>query len=238
MLPRTKKDLIRTLVKSHARNNSGFDDVVKEKGKGIIGLFTGPPGVGKTLAAEAVAELGRKPLYMLSSGELGDQPDFMDAKLRGVLELTQTWGAVLSIDEADVFLSRRDNTSMTRNAIVSIFLPQLEYYQGILFLTTNRKEHIDEAFKSRVHFCHHYDDLDSGAREKIWRGFLHKAEANPRVTIWIDERGYTDLFSMPMNGRQIKNVMKMAQFMAAEEQNPITIQSIKLVAGSLQDFDF
>lgn len=238
VLPATKKSLIRTLVKSHVNNNSGFDDFVKEKGKGLIGLFTGPPGVGKTLTAEAVAEVVRRPLYMLSSGELGDHPGVMDDKLKQILELAHIWGAVLLIDEADVFLTKRDNTSLTRNAIVSIFLRQLEYYQGILFLTTNRKEHIDEAFKSRVHFCHHYDNLNDDARKKIWQGFLNQARANPRVTISIDEKGYTELFSMPLNGRQIKNTMKMAQFMATEEQTPITFQSINLVAESLQDFDF
>ena len=236
VLPATKKTLIRTLVKSHVNNNSGFDDFVREKGKGLIGLLTGPPGVGKTLTAEAVAEVARRPLYMLSSGELGDEPTAMDTKLKQIMELTETWGAVLLIDEADVFLSKRDNTSMTRNAIVSIFLRQLEYYQGILFLTTNRKEEIDEAFKSRVHFCHDYQNLDTNARKKIWQGFLHRARANQNISISIDEKGYVDLFSMPLNGRQIKNAMKMAQFIAAEEQTPITIQSIKLVAESLQDF--
>ena len=236
VLPAPKKSLIRTLVKSHVTNANGFDDFVKEKGKGLIGLFTGPPGVGKTLTAEAVAEVVRKPLYMLSSGELGDNPEAIDARLRQVLELTQTWGAVLLIDEADIFLAKRDNTNMTRNAIVSIFLRQLEYYQGLLFLTTNRKEEIDEAFKSRVHLHHHYDILGTDARKQIWQNFLRNARANPRVTILIDEKGYTDLFSMPLNGRQIKNTMKMAQSVATEEQTPITIQSIKSVAASLEDF--
>lgn len=236
VLPAPKKSLIQTLVKSHVTNGNGFDDFVKEKGKGLIGLFTGPPGVGKTLTAEAVAEVVRKPLYMLSSGELGDNPEAIDARLRQVLELTQTWGAVLLIDEADIFLAKRDNHNMTRNAIVSIFLRQLEYYQGLLFLTTNRKEEIDEAFKSRVHLYHQYDSLDTDARKQIWLNFLRKAEANPRVTIMIDEKGRTDLFSMPLNGRQIKNTMKVAQSMATEEQTPITIQSIKSVAESLGDF--
>ena len=238
VLPATKKALIHTLVVSHVKNNSGFDDFVKEKGKGLVGLFTGPPGVGKTLTAEAVSEVVRRPLYMLSSGELGDQPGSMETKLKQVLELTETWGAVLLIDEADVFLSKRDQVSMTRNACVSIFLRQLEYYQGILFLTTNRKEHIDEAFKSRVHFFHHFDALDTNTRKQIWLGFLQRAGANPNIKISLDEKGYDDLFSMPLNGRQIKNVMKMAQSIATEKQTPIKVQSIKSVAVSLQDFDF
>lgn len=85
---------------------------------------------------------------MLSSGELGDEPHKMEKNLTEVLELTQTWGCVLLLDEADVFLTRRDDTNLTRNAVVSIFLRQLEYYQGILILTTNRVESIDPAFQS------------------------------------------------------------------------------------------
>ena len=70
-----------------------------------------------------------------------------------------------------------------------------------------------------MHSCHHYDDLDTSARKKILQGFLVKARANAKIVLSSvdDEQGYTDLFSMLLNGRQIKNVMKMAQFMAAEE---------------------
>ncbi|KAL2274182.1 hypothetical protein FJTKL_03589 [Diaporthe vaccinii] len=65
VIPEDQKDFVRTLVESHL--NSGFEDIVRDKGKGLVGLLSGPPGVGKTLTAEAVAEIARRPLYMVSS---------------------------------------------------------------------------------------------------------------------------------------------------------------------------
>ncbi|KAL2846863.1 hypothetical protein BJY01DRAFT_213107 [Aspergillus pseudoustus] len=65
--------------------------------------------------------------------------------------------------------------NLERNAITSIFLRQLEYYQGILLLTTNRLESLDPAFESRIHFCFEYDDLDTHAIRQIWEGFLSRS---------------------------------------------------------------
>lgn len=59
------------LIKTHSTRSSGFDDFVKGKGKGLVGLLLGPPGSCKTLTAEAIAETAHMPLYMISSGALG-----------------------------------------------------------------------------------------------------------------------------------------------------------------------
>jgi ATP-dependent Lon protease len=66
-----KRNLIHSLVKSHKNGSETFDDIVAGKGKGLVGLLSGSPGVGKTLTAEVIAEVTRRPLYMLSAGELG-----------------------------------------------------------------------------------------------------------------------------------------------------------------------
>ncbi len=73
VLPADQKELILAFSESQLQG-SAFDDVVSGKGKGIICLLSGPPGVGKTLTAEAVAESLRVPLHTLSSGDLGSQP--------------------------------------------------------------------------------------------------------------------------------------------------------------------
>lgn len=87
---------------------------------------------------------------MVSAGELGTAPEKVDAQLTLVLELSYRWGAVLLLDEADVFLQQRDTKDVARNALVSIFLRQLEYFQGILILTTNRIGECDAAFESTL----------------------------------------------------------------------------------------
>lgn len=150
-----QKSLVHTLVRVHGLDRHGFDDFVAEKGKGLIGLLTGPPGVGKTLTAEAVAEVSRRPLYMITSAELGDKPSVISTKIAKILEVCQIWNAVLLLDEADIFLAKRDDSNLERNAVVSIFLRQMEYYRGILILTTNRVDSIDSAFQSMFSFPMH-----------------------------------------------------------------------------------
>lgn len=121
-----RRSLIHALVKSHRSDGVDFDDIVQQKGRGLIGLLSGNPGVGKTLTAEAVSDVTRRPLYMISAGELGTDVDGVDRQLQTVLEITRRWGCVLLIDEADVFLNVRDMRDLSRNAIVSIFLRRLE----------------------------------------------------------------------------------------------------------------
>ena len=142
------KQLIRGLITQHSSKASLFDDIVAGKGKGLVGLLCGNPGCGKTLTAEAVAEVTHRPLYIVSAGELGTSPEHLDKKLTEILELAQLWDAVLLLDEADVFMQARGSTDVSRNALVSIFLRQVEYYRGILIFTTNMIEQIDPAFES------------------------------------------------------------------------------------------
>lgn len=77
---------------------------------------------------------------MVSAGELGTDSRYLETELQKILDICHAWGAILLLDEADVFLEKRNLHEISRNALVSIFLRQLEYFQGILFLTTNRVE--------------------------------------------------------------------------------------------------
>lgn len=145
-----QRTLVHTLVKAHGRGQSEEDDIIQDKGKGLIGLLSGSPGVGKTLTAEAVSEVTHRPLYMISAGELGKDLEDVDTRLDTVLAICRKWKCVLLLDEADVFLQARSLIDLERDALVSIFLRRLEYYQGILILTTNRVGTIDPAFQSKL----------------------------------------------------------------------------------------
>ena len=104
-------------------------------------------------ADRGIAELLHCPLYCVSAGELGTNSKDLEQELTRILDIAHGWGAVLLLDEADVFLEARTPSDIHRNALVSIFLRQLEYFQGILFLTTNRVAEFDPAFASRIHIA-------------------------------------------------------------------------------------
>ena len=123
------KSMILSFAKAQSDNLDTFDDFIQGKGKGVIMLLSGPPGVGKTLTAESVAEVMKVPLYMLSAGDLGTSARRVEETLRDVLEMVPRWGALLLLDEADVFMEERNSTDLERNELVSIFLRLLEYYE-------------------------------------------------------------------------------------------------------------
>lgn len=161
-----------TSVKQSYR--SQFDDVIEGKGRGIIILLSGPPGVGKTLTAESVAEQMKVPLYIMAAGDLGLDPRSVENKLQDIMSMCSRWGAILLLDEADIFLEERSLHELERNKLVSIFLRVLEYYEGIMFLTTNRVSTFDAAFQSRIHISLEYPDLDKKSRKAIWENFLRQ----------------------------------------------------------------
>src|ERR1700761_1556509 len=82
------------------------------------------------------------------------------------------WDAVILLDEADVFMAERNPNDIHRNELVSIFLRELEYFRGIIFLTTNLYETIDMAFRSRVQIHLLFNQLTPEARLILWRKFL------------------------------------------------------------------
>ncbi|KAK7742340.1 hypothetical protein SLS53_004485 [Cytospora paraplurivora] len=101
--------------------------------------------------------------------------------------MAEVWGAVILIDEADVFLEKRVHQDLQRNSLVSIFLRTIEYYRGILFLTTNRVGHFDDAFVSRIHVVIRYTSLTPADRNRFWNQFFQKLENERGENIKITE---------------------------------------------------
>lgn len=83
VLQKNQKELILGFTSTQQKYRSQFDDFIEGKGRGIIILLCGPPGVGKTLTAESVAEEMKVPLYMMSAGDLGLDPRSVESKLQG-----------------------------------------------------------------------------------------------------------------------------------------------------------
>ncbi|RYP66420.1 hypothetical protein DL771_007829 [Monosporascus sp. 5C6A] len=158
-LPDGHRQMVKSLVTQHFRDRqSAFakgdqTDLVKGKGKGLILLLHGAPGVGKITTA----------------GDLGTTARTVEAELEKNFALASRWGCILLLDEADVFLSSRERKGFERNGLVAVFLRVLEYYTGILFLTTNRLGDFDEAFASRIHMSLHYPELDERKTKKVFQ---------------------------------------------------------------------
>jgi SpoVK/Ycf46/Vps4 family AAA+-type ATPase len=134
-IPQDHKGIVQALVSTHFSKDRikdpGFD-LVREKGKGVVILLHGVPGVGKTATAECVAASYGKPLLPITCGDLGLSPKEVEATLQKLFQLAQAWDCVMLLDEADIFLAQRTNQDIERNALVSVFLRVLEYYEGIL----------------------------------------------------------------------------------------------------------
>ncbi|KAK5659597.1 hypothetical protein OQA88_801 [Cercophora sp. LCS_1] len=228
VLPGGEKDLAWDFVESKAQSVQEHDnDFVEGKGRGIIILMFGPSGVGKTYTAEAVSERARVPLYSISAGTLGTSPKEVEDALDHALDLCRMWNAMLLLDEADVFLGTRTNDGLTRNELVSIFLTRLEYYQGILFLTTNRITSIDHAFRSRVDLFLPYKDLETAARRQIWENFI-KLLGGDKFS--ITEADLVKLSKLKLNGREIKNLIKTAQMLGYKNGGVVAAEKLYMLA--------
>ena len=165
VLPEEQTDLIDILT---AEMDLLMDDIVAGKSGGTTVLCAGPPGVGKTLTAEVYSEIIQRPLYRVHSGQLGLNVTEMEKTLKDTLIRAQRWGAVMLIDEADVYIKRRDD-NIAANAVVGVFLRVLEYFNGLLFLTTNRVGDIDEAIISRCIAMITYHPPGAEDRRRIWQ---------------------------------------------------------------------
>lgn len=228
VLPEQDKKLVLSLVKNS--DSSMVSDLVDNKGGGCVMLLHGKPGLGKTLTAEAVAETLNRALYSVSVGELGTDPEALEERLQRVLQTAQRWNAVLLLDEADVFLEARRSGDIARNAMVGTFLRLLEYYNGVLLLTTNRVEDIDPAFYSRISLALRYSDFTYDSRQQVVRNLL------ATNSVSLDETDVQELAATGVNGRQIKNAIRIARFIAKDEARAVHSADIKMVLGKLTTF--
>jgi SpoVK/Ycf46/Vps4 family AAA+-type ATPase len=211
--PEEQKDLVLSFVDNHKRTKQGIDDVIMGKGQGLILLLSGPPGTGKTLTAEAVADKTRRPLYYLQAEDLGINASLLGANIKKVFEMATEWDAVILLDEADVFMAERNPNDIVRNELVSIFLRELEYFRGIIFLTTNLYSTIDTAFRSRVNIHLLFNPLPPSSRLVLWRKFLErlppmKGHPDERPIDYLEEDDLEELAKWELNGREIKNAIK------------------------------
>ncbi|KAI0976296.1 hypothetical protein F4678DRAFT_456623 [Xylaria arbuscula] len=247
-LPEKHKDMIQSAVFGHLEkkkvrrratlmNSELMDqDIIHGKGRGLAVLLHGPPGVGKTATAEAVAHLYKKPLFPITSSDLGTDPWDVEAKLSEIFRLANLWDCILLLDEAETLLAQREkkDNNLQKSSLVSVFLRTLEYYSGILFLTTNRPDVMDDAVKSRVQVSLQYPRLGLIETLAIFQTNLdrlidiefERARITGESALDVKSDGILafaaahyhrhegNMASPPWNGRQIRNAFQIAPSIA------------------------
>ncbi len=188
------------------------------------------------MTAEAVSEMLHRPLYSVSLGQLGTSPSELETKLGEVLDLCSRWDALILLDEADIFLEKRSSSgSLERNAMVSVMLRLVEYFKGTLFLTSNRVDALDPAFKTRITLALRYDLLDRNARKLVWINLLDKSGFGALVENNVIE---VDKLSVhQLNGREIKNAIRLAMALAEEDKELLSQKLILETIETLNDFN-
>jgi hypothetical protein len=215
ILPPEQIDLIDILT---AEMDVLMDDIVEGKSGGTTVLCAGPAGVGKTLTAEVYSEIIQRPLYRVHSGQLGLNVAEMEIALKDTLTRAQRWGAVMLIDEADVYIKRRDD-NIAANAVVGVFLRVLEYFNGLLFLTTNRIDDIDEAIISRCIALVRYHPPGREDRRRIWQVMATQFQLD------LDEALIDTLATRydSASGRDIKGLTKLVAKFCRHKNVPPTL---------------
>jgi hypothetical protein len=220
VLPSEHRELINILL----QNRGEFRDIISNKGGGAVILCAGPPGVGKTLTAEVFAEVEKRPLYSVQCSQLGTDEKELEGVLLRSFSRAQRWNAILLLDEADVYVRSR-GTDLQQNAIVGVFLRVLEYYGGVLFLTTNRADLVDDAILSRCIARVEYEVPPVSDQVKIWR-ILSEV-----MGVSISEAAIKEIVSehSDCTGRDIKNLLKLARLHASAKGAEVTPEVISFV---------
>jgi hypothetical protein len=191
------------------------------QGRGLIGLFAGSPGTGKTMAAQVIAgELGldlfRIDLSTVVSKYVGETSQ----NLERIVSRAAQMDAVLLFDEADALFGKRteirDAHDRFANTDTGYLLQAIENYPGVALLATNQKANIDPAFIRRLRYVLEFPKPDEGQRLKIWRRIVEELAGAERLEELAD--GLKRLAeAMEITGAQIKFSILAAVFAAKRD---------------------
>jgi hypothetical protein len=222
VLPSHHRDLIDILT---SKMSVFVQDFVPGKSGGTTILCQGAPGLGKTLTAEIYSEVVGKPLYRVHSGQLGTTAASVGATLSGILQRAARWDAILLLDEADVYIRRRDN-DLEHNAIVAEFLRTLEYFNGLLFMTTNRIDDVDDAILSRCIAKIQYETPPKPDAIRLWKLLAEQSGAD--LTDDLIE-ALTSAYPKA-SGRDVKELLKLTTRYCRAKQIPLSEDAFRMCA--------
>ena len=203
----------------------GFDRKLS-LGKGLNVLFTGPPGVGKTMGAEVIARELRLDLYRIDLSQvvskyIGESEKNLDK----IFTAAENSNAILFFDEADALFGKRsevrDSHDRYANLEISYLLQKMEEYQGISILATNLRQNLDDAFMRRLQAVVEFPFPDEEFRARIWKSIF------PAETPLADDVNFTALArEISLAGGNIKNIALVAAFSAAGDGGTVRMEHL------------
>lgn len=200
--------------------------------RGLVALFSGVSGTGKTLAAEILAsELGLDMFKLDLSSVVSKYIGETEKNLEQVFDAAGTGNVVLFFDEADSMFGKRSEVKDARdryaNLEVSYLLQRIESFDGIVVLATNFEKSIDDAFLRRIHARLEFQLPDVEERCAIWRRHIPETAPLDGVDLeWLAAQ-------FELSGGQIRNAAVHAAFLAAAAGTAITMDA--LVRGVAQE---
>ncbi len=212
----------------------GFDAKLSY-GKGIAALFSGPPGTGKTMAAEIIAgdlgvDLYKIDLSQVISKFIGETEKNLDR----VFSAAQDSNAILFFDEADALFGKRsevrDSHDRYANVEISYLLQKMEEYDGLAILATNMRQHLDEAFLRRLRSITEFPFPDADLRRGIW------AVTFPLATPLADDVDFARLArDVRLAGGGIKNIALNAAALAVADGSAVAMRHLVRAARREHD---
>ena len=195
------------------------------RGQGVIALFAGPPGTGKTMAAEAISAALRQDLYRIDlSAVVSKYIGETEKNLAAAFDEAERASAVLFFDEADALFAKRteirDAHDRYANVEVNYLLQRVETFTGLVILATNRQSALDEAFLRRLRFVIRFELPDRESRERLWRrSFPPEAE--------VEDLDWNTLAAVELTGGNIQSAALAAAYVAAANGGVVAAEHVE-----------
>ena len=222
--PREKKVLKTACDRYRLKNRVGDSWGLKKKnayGNGVSILLFGPPGTGKTMAAQVMARELSLPLYRVDVSQIFSKYiGETEKNLREVFDAAAKGNVILFFDEADALFAKRTEVSQSNdkysNSETAYLLQKIEEYDGMSILATNYFNNFDSAFVRRITYTAHLDLPDEDARYALWTGILP-----PETEIREDIDFHFLAEQFDLSGSNIKAILFSAAYMAGAEEKPV-----------------
>ena len=229
-MDRVQEFIARRRYANRVYNEWGYGERVGY-GTGLIALFSGPPGTGKTMLAGLIARALDLDLYQVDLAQVVSKwVGETEKQLAKVFDQAERAHAVLLFDEADSLFAKRTEVKSANdrygNMAVNYLLQRLEQYTGIAILTTNKDASLDEALQRRLSLHLFLDIPEIDERERLWKSFLPD-----RAPVDRDVNFRLLATEFRLSGGYIRNAAVRAAFLAASHEAPISMELLRLASA-------